>query len=131
MKKIIGVAAIAAIAACSPAETEAEPEAVEEEEAAPAAMAADGGTPYGNFKVTSEDGSYQTEEVREDGTFTSTDQDGEVTTGTWVQKPGQYCTTSDAEGAVERCHTETVDENGVWTSVDPEGEIVTVERIEG
>ena len=130
MKKIIGVAAIAVLAACSPAaETEAEPEEAAVEEAAAEVMAADGGTPYGNFKVTSADGSYQTEEVREDGTFTSIDDEGVVTTGTWVQKPGEYCNTSDEEGAIERCHTETVDENGVWTSVDPEGETVTVERL--
>ncbi|MEE1877317.1 hypothetical protein [Altererythrobacter litoralis] len=131
MRKIILVAAFAAVAACSQPEAPAE-EATTEEAAAPTFdAAADGGVPYGNFKVTLADGTVQTEEVREDGTFTSTSASGDVETGTWVQKGNQYCTTLDAEGAVERCHTESIDENGVWVSVDPEGQTVTVERVEG
>ena len=130
MKKIIAVAILATVAACSQGEQAAEPEATEAA-AEPAAevMAADGGTPYGNFKVTLADGTVLTEEVREDGTYTSMSDDGETRTGTWVQKPGEYCTTSSEEGATERCHKESVDANGVWTSVDPDGETATVERI--
>ncbi len=130
MKKIIAVAAIAAVAACSQADT-SEAEMTEEVVEAPAeATAADGGTPHGTFKVTLADGSVLTEEVREDGTYTSTSDSGETRSGTWTQKDGSYCTTSDDEDATERCHTESVDENGVWTSVDPDGETATVERVE-
>lgn len=133
MKKFVLVAALAAVSACSQSETPAEPEAVETAaEAAPiATVAADGGPSTGNFKITREDGSVFTEEVRSDGTYTSTSADGVAETGKWVQKtPNEYCTTEDAAGAVEVCHTETVSEDGVWTSVDPEGETGTVERIE-
>ena len=131
MKRIVLLAAFAAMSACSQSEdTPAAPEAAPAEEAAPAVTAADGGAPHGTFKITMEDGSVTTEEVREDGTYTSTSADGEVETGKWVQKSSNtYCTTKDEEGAAEVCHNETVDDKGVWTSVDPEGNKVTVERV--
>lgn len=127
MKKIIAVAVLATIAACS--KPEPAPEPVATEEAAAEVMAADGGPAYGMFKVTLADGTVMMEDVREDGTFTSTSPTGEVTTGTWVQKPGEYCTTNDEEGATERCHPEKIDENGVWVSTDPEGNTAVVERV--
>jgi len=134
MKKIALVAAFAAISACSqPAETPdtaatAEPTA----EATPAeAMAADGGPGYGKFKITEEDGTVLTDDVRADGTYTTTDAAGkEVDSGTWVQKPGEYCVTKNTEGAVEECYPEKIDEKGVWVSSDPKtGKSVTVERL--
>ena len=134
MKHLVLVAALAAVSACSEAPAPAEPAAVEEPaEAAPATtLAADGGPSTGMFKITLADGKVYTEEVRPDGTYTSTSPDGEIETGKWVQKsPNEYCTTKDEEGATEVCHKETVGEDGVWTSVDPDGETGTVERIEG
>ncbi|OZA93011.1 hypothetical protein U4960_06555 [Altererythrobacter sp. H2] len=133
MKKIVLVAALAALSACSQSEAPAEPVAAEEPAAAPAAatVAADGGPSTGMFKITQQDGTVFTEEVRPDGTYTSTSATGETETGRWVQKsPNEYCTTGDEEGAAEVCHSETVGEDGVWTSTDPEGKTGTVERIE-
>lgn len=128
MKRIIGVAAIAVLAACSPAEEAAETEEVVE---VAEIMAADGKPSYGTFRVTGPDGAVLNEVVNEDGTFASTDEAGEVTTGTWVQKEGEYCTTVDEEGAPERCFSETVNDEGVWLSTDPDdGAVSTVERIE-
>ena len=128
MKKIILVAALATITACNQAETVAEP--VESEEAAPAeVMAADGGPAHGNFKVTLADGTVIMDEVRADGTYTATMPDGTTESGTWVQKPGEYCSTPDTEGATERCSAESIDENGVWIAVSSDGETVTVERV--
>lgn len=132
MKKIAFVAALAAVTACSQ-EAPSEAEAVEgAAEAAPVAtLAADGGPSTGMFKITRADGAVWTEEVRPDGTYTSTSADGEIETGKWVQKsPNEYCTTEDAEGATEVCHSETVSDDGVWTSTDPEGKTGKVERIE-
>lgn len=133
MKKIIALAALAAVSACSETETAPDAAATEEVAAAETAevMAADGGPAYGNFRITRADGTVIMEDVREDGTWTATMADGSTETGTWVQKPGEYCTTDDKEGAVEKCHPEKIDENGVWVSTDPEdGETVTVERVE-
>ena len=131
MKKIIAVAALAVVAACSQAETEAEPAATEEVVEEAEVLAADGQSPVGSYKITTEDGEVYTEVLSADGTYTSTAPDGTVETGKWNQQaPETYCTTKDEEGATEKCSTEQIDENGVWTSVNEEGETVTVERIE-
>ncbi len=131
MKKIIAVATLAALAACSPAEDAAEAEAPDAAAEEAMVMAADGGAPYGTFKITNAEGAVLTEVINEDGTFTSTDEAGETTTGTWAQKPGEFCTTVDAEGAEEQCFAETVNDEGQWTSVDPDdGEVSIVERVE-
>ncbi|QPC99419.1 MULTISPECIES: hypothetical protein [Qipengyuania] len=134
MKKIVLVAALAAISACSqPAEAPDEAATAEPAaEATPAeAMAADGGPGYGKFKITQEDGTVLTDDVKADGTYSTTDADGKVVeTGTWVQKPGEYCATKSEEGAVEECYPEKIDENGVWVSSNPKtGKSVTVERL--
>ena len=131
MKKIVLVAALAAISACS----EPAPEATEEApvEAAPAVaenIAADGLPTVGIYNVTSADGTTFSVDVKEDGTYAVTGADGAVTeTGKWVQKsPELYCETPDTEGAVEKCYNERM-ENGVYLSTDPEtGETSTITR---
>lgn len=134
MKKFILVASMAAIAACSQPETPADTEATDEVvEAAPANIAADGGPSVGVYKVTQADGTTFTAEVKEDGTYAVTSDDGTVMdTGKWEQKsPELYCETSDAEGSVQVCYEEMVDENGVYLSKDPNtGMVSTVERVE-
>lgn len=134
MKRIIAIAALAAVAACS--QLAPAPEATEEAAAEPAAapvaetVAADGKSSTGTFKVTTGDGKVFMEEVKADGTYVQT-QDGKVVeTGKWVQKsPTQYCYTKDEEGAKEECNTEQVDAKGVWTSTNAKGETATIERV--
>ncbi len=138
MKRIIAIAALAALAACSkPAEAPAEPAAEAAAEATPAAaaetLAADGKPSHGKFKVTLANGDVVMEDVRPDGTFTSTRPDGTTVTGKWEQKgPELYCTTDDKPDAKQKCHEEKVDDKGVYTSKDPDtGEVATVVRVEG
>lgn len=134
MKKIIVVAAFAALAACSQPETAEEADAAAEAvEAAPANIAADGGPSVGMYKVTNADGSVHMYDAREDGTYVDTAADGTTTTGKWEQKaPDTWCDTSDEEGAAQICYEESVDANGVYTSKDPNtGEVSIVERVEG
>lgn len=135
MKKLVAVAALAVIAACSkPAPA---PEATTPAAAAPApaaeVLAADGKSPVGKFKITEPDGTVIMEEDKADGTYIDTDASGKVIeTGKWVQKsPEHFCFTKDAPDAKEQCTTEAIDANGVWTAKGPSGKTSTVERVEG
>jgi hypothetical protein len=134
MKRLIIVAAVAALAGCSQSETAPAPEpAAEATEAAVAQpLAADGKPSVGMYKVTTSEGEVFTEDVKADGTYVQTDKDGKVIeTGKWVQKsPTEYCTTKDEAGAVEKCNVEGIDAAGVWTSKGPDGKTATVERVE-
>lgn len=130
MKKIMLVAALVTVGACSKPEPAPEPAATEE--AAPATTAADGGPSYGTFQVTQADGTTFTSEVKPDGTYVETAADGTAMgTGKWEQKsPELWCATPDEEGAVQTCYEEKVDANGVYTSKDPNtGEVSTVVRV--
>lgn len=129
MKKIILVAALATVSAC--AEPAPEPEATEE--AAPAeevSLAADGLPSVGVYNVTLANGDKITFEAKEDGTYTTTDADGNVTeTGKWRQESqAVWCETPDTEGATEHCFDERM-ENGVYLSTNREtGETATITR---
>ena len=135
MKKIVLIAGLATLAACSkqaPAPAADATEAVAIAAPAAATVAADGKPSIGTYKITTADGKVYTEEDKADGTYVET-MDGKVTeTGKWVQKsPEQFCSTKDEAGAKERCGTEKVDDKGVWTSVNPDGKTVTVVRVTG
>lgn len=132
MKKFLLVSVFAGLAACSPAETTDEAAApTEVVDAVTETTAADGGPSIGTFKVTAADGKVSMEDVRADGTYTSTTEGEEPETGIWEQKaPESFCSTPDKEGAVQKCYAEVVDESGVWTSTDPDdGEVSTIERV--
>ncbi len=136
MKKIVLVAALATLAACSKPDAAPAADATEQAAAiaAPAAatVAADGKPSVGTYKITTADGKVYTEEDKADGTYVEM-LDGKVTeTGKWVQKsPELFCTTKVEAGAKERCGTEKVDDKGVWTSVNPDGKTATVVRVTG
>lgn len=132
MKKILLLAAVAAVAACSkPAPApEAEASTVAEASAPAAAnIAADGKSSVGSFKITSDDGKVYMEEDKADGTYVSTHDDKVVETGKWEQQnPNTFCFTKDAKDSKQECNEEKV-ENGVWTTKNAKGEVSTVERV--
>lgn len=142
MKKIMLVAALAAVAACSETATdtatEADAAATEEVAAAPAAnLAADGQPAPGMYRITTAEGEVFNEEVKADGTYVQTDAEGKVVeTGRWEQKsPEQYCYVVDEQYREEgdtgqqKCNTEGIGADGKWTSTNPEGKTATVERV--
>ena len=103
MRSLLIVAALATVAACAePAEQE--PEVVEEiVEAGP--LAADGQPTPGTYRVTGPDGTVETEVLSADGTYTSTNADGEVTsTGNWEQRDQNTYCYNDAENAEMVCN---------------------------
>jgi hypothetical protein len=132
MKRILVLTALAAVAACSKPAPAPEAEASSAATAPVAAsLAADGGPADGTYKVTTPDGKIMMDEVKPDGTYSTTEGGKVVDTGKWEQKsPSQYCYTSDEAGAAQKCNEEKV-ENGVWTSKDPDGKVATIERVTG
>ena len=133
MKKIVLVAALATLAACSKPEA-APTEAATEAATAPAAttaenIAADGKPSVGKFKINSHDGKVYMEEDKADGTYVTTSDGKVVDTGKWEQKDrNTFCFTKDAKDAKQECNTEKV-EGGKWTTTNAKGEVSTVERV--
>ncbi len=123
MKRIVAIASIAVLAACSPAETEAPAEEAAAEAPAEESM-------VGTYDVTTEEGSGTTT-IDVDGNYTNT-VDGEVTdTGTVARVDGKACFTSSEEGAVAECWTDSEPaEDGSWVATSDEGVAVTVRRSE-
>ena len=118
------------LSACS-----ANPDAASQSDTAeaPQIMAADGKPPYGLFDVTAPDGQVYREEIRADGTFSSTAADGSAVEGTWeMRAEGVFC--SKPKGApdhVWRCKNEALNDKGVWTSTEVDGgEVSTVVRLD-
>lgn len=141
MKRLMIVASLAVLGACSQAE-EADPVAEVTETAAPEpvqAMAADGQPAPGFYTVTTSEGEVFNEEVKADGTYVQKDATGKVVeTGRWEQKsPEQYCYTVDeayreeGDTGEQKCNTEGIREDGVWFSTSPDGKTATVERASG
>jgi hypothetical protein len=133
MKKLILIAAVAALSACSkPApEAEASAEPAAATEAVTANIAADGKSSVGKYKITAKDGKVYMEEDKADGTYVGMENGKVVETGKWTQpNPNTFCTIKDAKDAKEECNEEKI-ENGVWTTKNAKGEVSTVERVEG
>lgn len=122
MNKLIAVAAIAIVTACSKPATQ-EPEATAE----PAAATAPNEGP-GTFEVTYADGSTGSVTTTAEGTFTA-NRGEESAAGTVTQADGKIC--FDAEGDEEgaTCWTNSEPgEDGSWSSTSDDGETVTVRR---
>ncbi|MEM7703422.1 MAG: hypothetical protein AAF251_15900 [Pseudomonadota bacterium] len=97
------------------------------------ALAADGAPPAGMYRAMGDDGSVLIEDLREDGTYAFSDEEGAVIEeGTYIQKsPNDICFTADAQGAEEICYADAIGDDGVWRTTDPNtGVVSVVERID-
>ena len=96
-------------------------------------MAADGAPPAGMYRAVGDDGSVLIEDLREDGTYTFSDEEGAVIEeGAYIQKsPTIICFTANTQGAVEICYADAIGDDGVWRTTDPNTGVVSViERID-
>jgi hypothetical protein len=132
MKKLILLATVAALAACSkpaPAPEAAASETAAATTAAAANVAADGKPSVGKFKITDHKGKVYMEEDKADGTYVATEDGKVVDTGRWRQPdPNTFCFTKDEKDAKEQCNEEKV-VDGKWTTTNAKGEVSTVERV--
>lgn len=125
MKKLVMIAALSALAACSQqAEKAAEAEAAPVETAAPAA--ADSAAPVGDYDVKMADGTMAKTTINADGTYVDTGPDGKEIKGKFAMKDGKECFDPDGDEA-EACWTSAKPgADGSFTSTSDKGETVTV-----
>jgi hypothetical protein len=126
MKKIAMICALAALAACSEAETTADANAQDEAAAAETAAASWPMEP-GTYEYTRSDGVSGVNTVKADGTFSNAPAGAAVETGTWGEENGMSCLTP-ASGE-KRCYTFTTpDAEGNFTGTRQDGVTVTVRK---
>lgn len=111
MKKLVLLAAIAALSACSQKAEESKETAAAPAEAAAPAAAADSATAPGTYDVKMADGTMGTTTINADGTYVDTDAKGKEIKGQFAVHDGKDC--FDPEG----------DEPGMcWSLTKPEAD---------
>ena len=122
MKKLILLAGIAALAACSGKEPAAEETTAAEVAAAPAVTA----TP-GSYDVTGPDGAKLVATLMADGTYVDRDEAGKVLEkGTWATKDGKTCFDDEGDKA-EVCYTDSAPAaDGSFTATEADGKVTQV-----
>lgn len=125
MKKLMMIAALTALSACSQqSEKTAEAEAAPVEAAAPAPT--DSASFVGDYEVKMADGKMGKTTINADGTFVDTGPDGKETKGKFAVKDGKECFDDDGDAA-EVCWTSAKPgPDGSFTSTNDKGETVTV-----
>jgi hypothetical protein len=121
MKKIVLIAAVAALSACN--QNKAEPAPAASETAATPSAVATAASMAGTYDYTYKDKA-TTSVIKDDGTYQDT-QDGKVIEkGTWTQKDGPICF-SDDKGDPAQCWTMTEpDSMGMFTATSTDGKTV-------
>ena len=126
MKKLVLLAALTALSACSQkAEEKKEVAAEPTAEAAPA-RAADSGTQPGTYDVKTADGTMAVTTINADGTYVDTDAKGQAIKGQYATHDGKDC--FDPEGdEMGMCWAVTKPEaDGSFTATADDGTVVTV-----
>ena len=127
MKKLILLAGIAALAACTSKEPAAEDTAAAEAPAAAVAAAAAAAPTPGSYDVTGPDGTKLVATLMADGTYVDRDEAGKVLEkGKWAAKDGKTC--FDDEGdKPEVCYTDSAPAaDGSFTATEADGKVTQV-----
>lgn len=128
MRKIMMIAAIAALGACSkPAEEAKAPEATAAAtEAAPAAAAIEAG----DYTFADKDNKQGKLSVAADNTYSATMPDGSAQKGTVSEKDGKACYDAEGDKIPTMCwKNDPPAADGTWTAVSDDGQVVTVTRV--
>ena len=128
MKKLVLLAALTALSACSQkAEESKDAAAATPTETAAPAPAAPAGTAPGNYDVKMADGTVASTVINADGTYADTDPTGKVVKkGKFAHKDGKDCFDPDGDEAEECWSLSPVAADGSFTATNPEGTTVTV-----
>ena len=127
MKKLILLAGIAALAACTGKEPAAEETAAAEAPAAAVAAAPAVTATPGSYDVTGPDGTKLVATLMADGTYVDRDEAGKVLEkGKWAVKDGKTC--FDDEGdKPEVCYTDSAPAaDGSFTATEADGKVTQV-----
>jgi len=127
MKKLVLLAALTALSACSQKAEESEDAAATPTETAAPAPAAPAGTTPGNYEVKMADGTVASTVINADGTYADMDPTGKtVKKGKFAHKDGKDCFDPDGDEAEECWSLSPVAADGSFTATNPEGTKVTV-----
>jgi hypothetical protein len=129
MKKLIALAAVAALAACGDRTEEAP---VTETATAEATTAATTDDPAGTYTVKMADGTTGTTVINADGTYVDTDKDGNEARGTFARRDGKDCFDPEGDEPEECWAVSPPGADGSFTATAPDGKTtVTVTRSAG
>ena len=127
MKKLILLAGIAALAACTSKEPAAEETAAAEAPAAAVAAAPAVTATPGSYDVTGPDGTKLVATLMADGTYVDRDEAGKVLEkGKWAAKDGKTCFDDEGDKA-EVCYTDSAPAaDGSFTATEANGKVTQV-----
>jgi hypothetical protein len=126
MKKLVLLAALAALSACSQKAEEKKEVTAEPAAAAAPSPAADSGTKPGTYDVKMADGTIATTTINADGTYVDTDAKGKATKGQYATHDGKDCFDPDGD-EMGMCWAVTKPAaDGSFTATADDGTVVTV-----
>ena len=127
MKKLVLLAALTALSACSQKAEESKDATAAPTETAAPAPAANPGTAPGTYDVKMADGTAASTIINADGTYADLDAAGKtVKKGKFAHKDGKDCFDPDGDEAEECWSLSPVAADGSFTATNPKGTTVTV-----
>ncbi|MBN8846394.1 MAG: hypothetical protein J0H88_24440 [Sphingomonadales bacterium] len=126
MKKIVLIAALSMLAACSQKTEEKKEVAPEPAATAAPAPAADSGTQPGTYDVKMADGTVTTTTINADGTYVDTDAKGKQVKGLYATHDGKDCFDPEGDEMGMCWAVSKPGADGSFTATADDGTVVTV-----